>query len=189
LGLKSSNAIYPIQQSDLFNFTIPKGSKSHVQDNLCRGQLPKLVILALVGNDAFNGKKDKDPMEFDHFDLSYLALYRDGECMPYSQPLQVDFENGLALQAYIRTIQSLEQYNSNINHAITFKEFLEGQMVLVFNLTPDLSASGGCGQAYQTGNLRLELKFKQALKETINVIFYTIRDGKIEITQDRQVLK
>jgi hypothetical protein len=109
--------------------------------------------------------------------------------MPYSQPLQVDFENGLALQAYIRTIQSLQQYNSNINHAITFKEFLEEQMVLVFNLTPDLSASGGCGQAYQTGNLRLELKFKQALKETINVIFYTIRDGKIEITQDRQVLK
>jgi hypothetical protein len=57
------------------------------------------------------------------------------------------------------------------------------------NLTPDMNASGACGQPYRTGNLRLELKFSKPLTETINVIIFAIRDGKIEITQDRQVLK
>jgi hypothetical protein len=190
LGLKSSNAIYPIQQSEMLSFTIPRGSKSHVQDNLLRGLLPKLLIVGLVGNEAFNGKKDKDPTLFDHFDLNFLALYRDGECVPYGQPLQPDYANGLGVQAYMRTIQSLEQYNSNISHGITLDDFMNnGRTLYVMNLTPDMNASGACGQPYRTGNLRLEVKFSKALTETINVIIFAIRDGKIEITHDRQVLK
>ena len=190
IGLKSSNAIYPIQQSELLSFTISKGNKSHVQDNLLRGLLPKLLIIGLVGNEAFNGKKDKDPTLFDHFDLNFLALYRDGECVPYSQPLQPDYANGLAVQAYMRTIQALEQYNSNASNGITLDDFINhGRTLYAMNLTPDMNASGACGQPYHTGNLRLELKFSKVLPETINVIVFAIRDGKIEITQSRQVLK
>ena len=190
IGLKSSNAIYPIQQSEMLSFTIPKGSKSHVQDNLLRGLLPKLLIIGLVGNEAFNGKKDKDPTLFDHFDLNFISLYRDGECVPYSQPLQPDYANGLAAQAYMRTIQALEQYNSNISHGITLSDFVNnGRTLYAMNLTPDMNASGACGQPYRTSNLRLELKFSKSLPETINVVIFAIRDGKVEITQDRQILK
>jgi hypothetical protein len=189
LGLKECNAVYPIQKTELLTFTISRGSKSHIQDNLLRGQLPKLLIIGLVTNEAFNGKKDKDPTLFDHFDVNYLALYRDGECVPYSQPLQPDYANGLAVQAYMRTIQSLEQYTTNVSHGITLTDFIEnGRTLYAFNLTPDMNASGQCGQPYKTGNLRLELKFATALTETINVIVFAIRDGKIEITGDRKVL-
>ena len=84
IGLSSSNAIYPIQQSDLLSYTIAQGSKSHIQDNLFRGVLPKLLFVALVSNDAFNGNMTKDPLTFEHFFLNHLALYRDGDSVPYS---------------------------------------------------------------------------------------------------------
>jgi hypothetical protein len=87
-------------------------------------------------------------------------------------------------------IQSLEIFNTNVSNGITLKEFTSGGRTLfVFNLTPDLSASGACGQPYQTGNLRLEMKFLKSLPEAINVIIMAIRDGRVEITKKRQVLK
>ena len=58
-----------------------------------------------------------------------------------------------------------------------------------FNLTRDLSAVGACGQPYQTGNLRLQVKFGAALAESINVIIMAVRDGRVEITKQRQVFK
>jgi hypothetical protein len=190
LGLKNNNAIYPIQQSEMITYLITAGSSSHVQDHLCRGNLPKLVIVGLVSNEAFNGKKDKDPTLFDHFDLNYLALCSDGECIPYSQPIEADFPKGHAVQAYMRTIQSLEQYNSNFSNGITLEDFVnKGRALYVMNLTPDLNASGSCGQPFRRGNLRLELKFGTPLKETINVIVFSIRDGTIEVTEDRKIIK
>jgi hypothetical protein len=190
LGLKSSNAIYSLQQTEMMTYTIAKGNKSHIQDNIFRGLLPKLLIVGLVSNDAFNGNKKKDPTSFGHFDVNFFALYRDGECVPYSQPLQPDYSNGLTTQAYMRTIQSLEHYNSNMSHGITLDDFVnKGRTLYAMNLTPDLNASGACGQPFRTGNLRLELKFGTALPETINVILYAIRDGKIEITQERRIVK
>ena len=189
IGLKENNAIYTIQQSDLQTYTISQGSKSHIQDNLFRGVLPKMLFVALVGNDAFNGNMTKDPLTFDHFNINYLALFREGESIPYSQPLQPDFEGGFIARAYMQMIQSLEMFNVNQNNGITMDQFKGGKTVFAFNLTPDLCASGPCGQSYKTGNLRLEMKFAKALAAAINVIVFAIRDGKIEITKDRQVLK
>ena len=66
---------------------------------------------------------------------------------------------------------------------------MKGEILVVFNLTPDLSAGGSCGQPYQTSNLRLEMKFSAPLPKGINVIIMAIRDGRLEITKQRQVLK
>jgi hypothetical protein len=109
-------------------------------------------------------------MLFEPFGLETLALYRDGESVPYNQPLQMDFDGGMAVQAYMRTIQSLEQFNSDASHGITLEEFCtKGRALFAFNLTPDLNVSGACGQPYRTGNLRVEMKFAKGLAATINV--------------------
>jgi hypothetical protein len=186
---KVGNAIYPIQQSDMLSYTIPNGSSYHMQDNLFRGQTPKMIVVGLVANDAFNGNAKDDPMSFKHFDLNYLSLQRDGESVPYTQPLQPDFANKLVGHAYMSMIQSLEMFNTNVNNGITMEKFMNGSTLFAFNLTPDLSAGGSCGQPYQTGNLRLEMKFANALAAGINVIIMAIRDGRVEITKHRQVLK
>jgi hypothetical protein len=186
---KLSNAIYPLQQSDMMSYTIPIGSSYHMQDNLFRGQTPKMVVVGLLKNETFNGDAKDDPLYFNHFDINYLSLQRDGESVPFTQPLQPDFANRMVGQSYMAMIQNLEMFNSNVNNGITMEKFINGSTLFVFNLTPDLNAGGSCGQPYQTGNLRLELKFANALPAGINVIIMAIRDGRLEITKQRQVLK
>ena len=170
-------------------YTIPTGTLNHMQDNLFRGQVPKLMVMGFVGTDAFNGNAKDDPLKFKHFNVNSISLLRDGEPTPFSHPIQTDFANELVGQAYMSMIQNLEMYNSNVNNGITLKKFMDGCTLFAFNLTPDLSAGGACGQPYQTGNLRLQVKFGAALAESINVIIVVVRDGRVKITKQRQVFK
>ena len=69
------------------------------------------------------------------------------------------------------------------------EQFMSKWTLYAFNLTPDLSVGGECGQPFQTANLRLEIKFAAATTESINVVVMSIRDGRIEVSKQRQVFK
>ena len=66
-------------------------------------------------------------------------------------------------------------------------EYAEGFTLFAFDLTPNLDQSGHFHLLRQ-GNLRLELHFKTALPQTINVIVYAEFDNVIEIDKARNVL-
>ena len=188
-GLKNCNAIYPLQQSEMVSYSIPAGTGYHTQDNLFRGQTPKLVVVGMVLNEAFNGDAKTNPLSFQHFDVNYIALQRDGENVPYTHPLQPNFADGLVGHAYMSMIQGLEMFNTNVSNGLTLQQFRNGCTLYAFNLTPDLNAGGACGQPLSQSNLRLELKFAAAPAKSVNVIVMAIRDGRVEITKQRQVLK
>ena len=80
-GLKK-NAIYPLHFAKATTFTIPKGQQSFNKNRLFPDECPKMLMLAMVDNDAFNGNLSKNPLHFQDFGLIFLALYRDGmnEC-------------------------------------------------------------------------------------------------------------
>ena len=186
VGLDQHNAMYPIQRTEMQTFTITTGSQSFNKENIFRGQLPKLLVLGMVENDAFNGNLKKNPFNFQHFDLNFLALYRDGEASPY-RPFQPDFTNNLCMLDYMSLFQSLELWNRDETIPITFEMFKSGYALYTFNLAPDLALTGH-EQPYRDGNLRLEFKFARALPTTINVVLMAVFDGRIEITKSREVL-
>ena len=182
------NALYPVQHSRLITYTIPAGTQSHTRDGLFRGHMPKMLIFGMVDNKAYSGNIGNNPFEFKHNDVNHIALYRDGATIPF-RPFTPDFANGLCVREYMSClVHSLELYNSNESNGITLKEFAStGYNIFAFNLTPDLSVTGHA-QPYREGNLRLDLKFAKALKDAINVVVFAIFDGKVEITQNRQVI-
>ena len=61
--------------------------------------------------------------------------------------------------------------------------------MLLFDLTPDLAASEGHTSPVESGNIRIELSFKEALKEAITCLLYleynTVRvDSSRTVTTD-----
>jgi len=184
LGLQHNNAAYPIQHVDMQTVTIARGFQSFSEEHLFQGKMPKLVVVCMVSNTAFNGALNQNPFNFQHFGLTYCGLFRDGESIPERTPYIMD-SAGQLTRPYMGMIHALEQFNRNENNGITLHEYEQGSLFFVFNLTPDLVVGSGCQQAFRTGNLRLEMKFGTALTETINVIVYGVFDGKIEITKDR----
>lgn len=185
--LLTRNAIYPIQHTEMSTYTISAGNMSNNKEGLFRGHMPKMVIIGMVDNKAYNGSLDTNPFNFKHFELNHLALYRDGTCIPF-RPLTPSFPTRHCVREYMTLVQSLEQFNRNDDFGISLTDYiLNGYVLFGFNLTPDLSICGHA-QPYREGNLRLELRFEKALEQSINVIVMAIFDGKVEITRQRNVL-
>ena len=186
-GLKKHNAIYPLHHTEVTTFTIPKGQQSYTKDRLFPDQAPKLLMVAMVDNDAFNGNLSKNPFHLQHFGLNKLALYRDGMSVP-GRPFAPDFAKGKILRSYMQTMRTFNYPNTDDTNGLTPEEFANGYTIYAFDLTADQELNGTHRQAITSKNLRLELFFGAATKETINVLLYSVYDSSIEITQLRDVI-
>lgn len=187
MGLKTDNARYFINHTELLNFTIPKDQMSYTKDRLFPDMAPKMIMVAMVENEAFNGTYKKNPFRFQHFNLNKLALYREGRSIP-GQPFQPDFTNSIYLRDYIHTMRAFDYYNSDQTNGLQPSEWANDFTVYAFDLTADKDVSTHCLQGNLARNLRLELNFKKNLDATINVLIYAVTDSQVEITQLRDVI-
>lgn len=187
MGLKTDNARYFINHSELLNYTIPAGQKSYTKDRLFPDLAPKMIMIAMTENDAFNGTYSKNPFRFQHFNLNKLALYREGRSIP-GQPFQPDFAKSIYLRDYIHTMRGFDYYNSDQTNGLTPAEWANDFTVYAFDMTADKDVSTSCLQSNLARNLRLELNFSKNLTQTINVLIYAITDSQVEITQLRDVI-
>ena len=185
-ALDRASAKYPIRRIETKVFSIPKGNMTANQENLFLGQLPKRIILGLVDNKAFSGHKEKNPFNFDHNNVDFLALYVDGAQVP-SKPLQPDFNNNLFIRSYASLFMGTGQMGHDEGNHISRDDYAKGYTLFAFDLTPDLD-DGGHFHLVKQGNLRLELKFSEALDNTVNVVVYAEFDNVIEIDKSRNVL-
>ena len=187
VGLKKQNAHYDINHTELITYTIPKGQKSYTKDRLFPDMAPKLLMVAMVENEAFNGNIKKNPFHFKHFDMNKIALYREGRSIP-GQPFTPDFDETWYLRSYLNTMQTFNYYNTDDTNGLTPFEWANGYTIYAFDLTADGDISSHCRQGYVSRNLRLELTFKKDLPTTINVLLYAVFDSHIEITQLRDII-
>ena len=186
-GLKRQNAIYPLHHAEVTTYTIPKGQQSYTKDRLFPEGAPKLLMIAMVENEAFNGNIAKNPFFFQHFDLKKLALYRDGVSVP-GRPFTPDFANGKTLRSYMQLMRTFDYLNTDDSNGLTPQEFANGYTIYAFDLTADKQVTATHRQPITTRNLRLELKFEKDTPATINVLLYAVYDSMIEITQLRDVI-
>ena len=187
VGMNKQNAIYPINHTELITFTIPAGQKSHVKDRLFPLQAPKLLIVGMVENAAFNGAYDKNPFHFQHFDLNKIALFREGESIP-GRPFTPDFAKEHYARSYANTMQTFHYLNTDDTNGLTYKDFGNGYTLYAYDLTADNDISASYRQAITHNNLRLELTFARDLPKTINVLLFAVFDSHVEITKLRDVL-
>ncbi len=185
-ALLHRNALYPIQHTEITTYTISKGSLSHNKESIFRGKIPKLIIVGMVSNAAFNGSYATNPFNFEDFNLSLMALYKDGESVP-GRPYTPKFKKKTCSREYVALHQALELYNVDESRNITLDDFLNGFTLMAFNLSPDMEISGPA-QTMRDGNLRLEVRFTTALPDPINVVVLAVFDSQIEITKNRDVL-
>ncbi|XP_075421377.1 uncharacterized protein F54H12.2-like [Ascaphus truei] len=185
-GLLSGNAKYTIDRVGMKIYSIAVGSRVCNLENLFLGQLPKLVIIGFVDNDAFSGAYDKNPLCFKHNHVNFAALYLDGEQIP-TKPFQPDFENANSIREYMALVQIAGKQNADAGFLINREEYVEGYTLFAFDLSPD-QERGGHFSLIRNGNLRAEIRFSRALDRTVNIIVYGVFDNVIEINQRREVL-
>ena len=186
-GLRTQNAIYPINHSEVMTFTIPKGQKSYVKDRLFPDGAPKLLLVAMIDNEAYNGNIKKNPFNFQHFDLNKIALYKDGRSTP-GRPLTPDFDKDMYLRDYLMTMRAFNYPNSDDTNGFTPQMFANGFTIYAYDLTSTRDVSSALQQPSMSKNLRLELYFEKDLPSTVNVLLYAVSDSNVQITRLRDVI-
>ena len=99
-ALERETAKYPIRRVVCKSFAIPQNYLDVNHEKLFSGQLPTRIVVGLVDNRAFNGHREQNPFNFQHFNLQEIALYLDGQQQHAVRPIQPNFATGQYIRAY-----------------------------------------------------------------------------------------
>ena len=73
-ALDKTSVKYPIRRVEVKMDTIPTGNMNYIQDNMFLGQLSKRLIIGCVDSNALNGTITKNPFDFKHKKINFVAL-------------------------------------------------------------------------------------------------------------------
>lgn len=168
-------------------YTIEAGSSQFMRDNLFLGRVPERVVIGMVETEAYHGKADKNPFNFQHFGLAEICMYKDG--VPYPRPLiKMDMENGICADAYHHFMTSLGGANTRNVPLISMNEYMNGLTLISYDMSPDQMGSLNPGTLMNmNSNIRLEMKFKQPITKNITLLVYYQIGQLMQIHRDRQV--
>ena len=183
--LMKGPAKFPIARKECKVLAIPAGFQSFVKDNIFLGQLPKRLVVGMVHNEGFAGAVGRNPYNFEHFNVSYMQLYTDGEPV-LSKPLKLNVGEEKYIDAFETLYNSFDKLNGEKSSIIKREDWSRGYSLFSFDLTPDYDDDDHY-PLNRHGNLRLEMNFGTTLPHTINIIVYAEFDNIIEINNNRNI--
>lgn len=189
--LLTTNAKYPMKRSQLLFFSRAGGISDLSEPNVVNGTLPTRMTIGLIETDAFNGHIQKNPFNFQHFDISQFSVRKNGQEIPF-EPLFFNFSDGKNRQTvlgYFNMMQSLGFLNRNKSNGIDpHSMYASGYTLYSVNLTSDMTNTGSHFNLQQTGNLQLILKLRQSTTKAVTILTYLEFDSVLEIDKDRNVI-
>ncbi|XP_015795543.1 uncharacterized protein LOC107371909 [Tetranychus urticae] len=187
-GLIKSPAKYFITRNEIRVFSISSNLVGATIESLFSGILPRRVVIGFVDDAAHIGSLTKDPYQFQHFNINYIALQADGNLIP-SLPYQPNFEKKLYMREFVNLYRALGQDEGQPQLDVSYEDFGKSKTLFAFDLTPDgsIGAENGTLSLLKRGNIRLHVKFSKTLTTSIKAIIFAQFDNVITIDQNRNV--
>jgi len=186
-SLQNATAKYPIKRCVCKALAIPQNYSDMSYEKLITGQLPTCVVIGLVDNAAFNGARNLNPFNFQHFNVSEIALYLDGQQSQTSRPIELNYDKGLFIHSYNSLFAGTGKLNRDEGLAIARLDYVRGYALYAYDLTADLDSEDHYN-LIRHGNVRLSLQFATPLPQPVTIITYAEFDNVLEISKDRQIL-
>lgn len=181
------SAIYPINRVVMETMCAKEKDLSLSKEFLFYGKVPKYLFMAMTNTTSFYGQYTKNPFNFQNFKLKYLNLKKDTVSYPF-EPFEPDFKAQQCLREYISLFQSNNILGKNTLLPISFEEFKKGYTHFQFNLSDNCHGVNTHPATGEKGNLKLTLKFAEALTESVIVLLYGVFDNNIYIQGSGAVL-
>ena len=97
--LNDKNAQYGITRATPKVFTVPRGQQIQHIDNAFLGEIPKHITICMMDNNSYNGNYEKNPFNFQHYNLTQIGTSVNGEEVPF-KPLKLNVDDKLIVTAY-----------------------------------------------------------------------------------------
>ena len=144
----------------IFNFNIHHG-----------GKFPSQIVIGQVTTAASEGRYDKNPFHFRHFDLESVKLLVNGRSVPNEPLLDIDFTKNKYSRLYHHMLEHTGKFRRNHANIITKGRFKNGYTLLPFDLAPDL-CHGAHVHESKIGDIEVQMAWRKALPEPITIIVY-----------------
>ena len=184
-ALKKSPAIFPYIKSMIKSFTIPTSVQTWSIDTLFANEIPDTLIVAMVDSEAYNGKYDMNPFNFQHFDLTNLTFYIEG----YPQntaSFAPDFENDGYTSEYLALFENRGEEEAGGGDIITYSDFATGYTIFKINISRGLQQN--FTSLCHRGQTRLRFRFKEPLAKSVTVLCYGRMSSILQIDQAKSII-
>ena len=189
-ALSLSEAKYPLTRTIVKNYSITREEHGKVFENVFAEQIPTKVVIGFLSDEAYNGSWNKNPFNFKHYNVSFVSVYYNGIPMPKRAYEPVWNGAKKKNSAYIDAYDSLFEFDnrkeSKQSIDVERGDFCNGYSLFVFNL--DQMAGRHILPLYKSGNLRIEIKFKDKLPHGIQMIVYGQFPYILSIDKRRQIM-
>jgi hypothetical protein len=134
------------------------------------------------------GTVSTNPYNFRHNNLTHFVMYVNARQVPSEGAITLDMDHEKTSVIDYRTLFT----GSGIHHPsagllITHDIYIAGYFMLFFDITTYLSASDAHTSLPENGAIRIELKFKEALKDPVTCHLYLEYDGYVRNDNVRTV--
>ena len=184
-NLSKEPAKYPIALSKIKTFAINSGNSSVHVSQIINGKLPRSFFFGFVATEAFDGKIDRNPFMFKHYDISQLNVYINGEPI-HPIALQPKWENFGCLPEYTRFLDNIGMHQTHTN-GISLNDFKSNTCLFCYDLSPDL-----CNSFYkhpiERGIVDIAATFSKPLPCNVYLVLFSTYDELVLIDKDRSVL-
>lgn len=181
--LRTHTAKYNLVSSEITTVIVPSNGTVFNRDNLFLGSLPKRITFGLVKDASFSGSYTGNPYDFSTFSLATIAVTINGSHVSGS-PLEFSNDPDY-LKGYLTLFSGSSKFGET-DLAIRRKDFNNGFALFQFPLSED-SECNDHTSVTQTGNLKLQLSFKNAPRENLVLVLYAEYDSCLEINFNREI--
>jgi hypothetical protein len=184
-ALQTKNIKYPIRKIAMQFFTRGSGRNDLSEPNLVSGLLPTRVVIGLVRSDAFNGSPNKNPFNFQHFNVQNVVLRKNGNPLPMEE-IVLDYENNCYYQGYMSLVQATGTLYQDQGFAITPEQYKNGYVLYGFDIS---NSPGPCNSLdlLEEGKLSLEIKLKTPTTVSVTTVVYLEYESIIEIDKEGNI--
>ena len=81
-ALEIADSIYPFARTDICTFNIAEGNFGMNIADIWQGEVPTRLVVGFVKSQAYNEDYHLNPFHFEHFDVSDIGFFVNGEATP-----------------------------------------------------------------------------------------------------------
>ena len=185
-ALEIADSIYPFVRTDIHTLNIAEGNFGMNIEDIWQGEVPTRLVVGLVKSQAYNGDYHLNPYHFEHFNVSDIGFFVNGEATPHPA-YKLDLENGIYLQGLNSLYKITGKTMENSDIGITRDTYQQGYTLVGFDVDPTTSPDFHYVGKPREGHTKLEIRFKRGLPAPVTVILYATFPENMTIDQARNV--
>ena len=145
------------------------------------------IIVVMVREDAVHGNYNRDPFNYQHFNLAEFSLKVGSEQIPLSKlKCNIDDDSNDILRPLFSALLANHSLFSNEELGINPSNYRNGNVFLPWDLSQ--MPPGQSFEMTQEKPVSLILKLRRANNFVINVIVYSEYDSEVEMLNNRKVI-